>query len=93
MLLGVYILAPLCKRGSILLITTDNLGNAFAINKGSCHSEASFGLLNHIFDVAAQHRVFLAAEWVPREHNHLLDLLPRVDNVPHLRSGTEAPQA
>jgi len=35
-----------------------------------------------IFTIAESHHVFLVAEWVPRECNHLLDLLPR----PHMET-------
>jgi len=83
LLLAVQLIAPQIP-GQVLAITTDNLGNAFAINKGHCRSPESFELLYQIFEVAEQHGVFLIADWVPREFNHLLDLIPRARDVEEL---------
>lgn len=79
-LLAVHLLAPDAREG-LLAITTDNLGNAFAINKGHSNSIESFQLLASIFEEAERYGVFLVADWVPREHNHLLDLLPRERSI------------
>jgi len=75
--LAVQLLAPQMHTGGVLVFTTDNLGNAFAINKGHCRSSEAFQLLRMIFTITEAHHVFLVSEWVPRECNHLLDLLPR----------------
>ena len=58
-------------------MTTDNLGNVFAINKGSCKSDASYELLCRIFELAAQKKIYLVADWVPRERNIFQDAVSR----------------
>jgi hypothetical protein len=40
--LAVQLLAPQMHAGGVLVFTTDNLGNAFAINKGHCRSSEAF---------------------------------------------------
>ena len=64
-------------RGRVVIMTTDNIGNVFAINKGTCHSDASFRLLARIFDIAAEKQIYLLADWVPRENNFFPDAVSR----------------
>jgi hypothetical protein len=73
---AVQTLAPQLA-GSILVITSDNLGNVFALNKGTCRGEQAFSLLHEIFDIAAKHRIYIIADWIPREHNTFTDRLSK----------------
>jgi hypothetical protein len=63
------------RPSPILVITTDNAAVAIAINKGTCKDARSdaFPLLREIFDLAARLRVFLLADWVPRDFNTAMD--------------------
>jgi hypothetical protein len=70
-------LLPEEAHGRVVIITTDNLSNVFAINKGSCHSEASFELLARIMELAAEKQIYLIADWVPRDSNKFCDTVSR----------------
>lgn len=67
----------------VVVFTTDNLGNAFALNKGSSRSTDSFRLIFRIFEVAAQYNIYLVADWIPREWNVFADYITKVFH-PHL---------
>lgn len=64
-------------NGRVVIITTDNLSNVFAINKGRCKSEDSFPLLFRIMELAASRQIYLVADWVPREHNVFQDVISK----------------
>ena len=64
-------------HGKVLVIGTDNLSNVFAINRGRFRSPEHHALLCDIFGLAARHRIYLVADWVPREHNQLTDDLSK----------------
>jgi len=64
-------------RGRVVIISSDNLGNVFSINKGSSHSPASHDLLAKIFEIAAQKRIYLIADWVPRDFNTFADAVSK----------------
>jgi hypothetical protein len=75
--------------GQVVIITTDNLGNVFSINKGSCQSDDSWEVLFRIFETAAARQIYLIADWVPREHNTFCDLVSKEPWVhTPLRHGT-----
>ena len=59
----------------MLIVTTDNASVALMINKGTCKSADSdcYPLLFQIFALAQGKGIFLLADWVPREHNVLMD--------------------
>ena len=63
--------------GKILILTTDNAGNAFSLNKGTCRSPEAFDVLFCMFDLAAKHRIYLVGDWIPRELNTLRRPLER----------------
>ena len=67
----------------VVVFTTDNLGNAFALNKGSSRSPDSFQLIFRIFEIAAQHNIYVVADWIPREWNVFADYVTKVF-TPHL---------
>ena len=73
---AVKILAPQLQGGT-LVITTDNIGNVFALNKGACKSPQAFQLLHEIFSLAAQHHVCLIGDWIPRDYNTFTDGLSK----------------
>lgn len=73
-------------KGRIVLLTTDNVGNVFAINKGSCKSDQSYRLLARIFEIAAQKQIYLVADWVPRDFNVFSDAVSRYSWVCHTTS-------
>lgn len=70
-------------RNHIVVFTTDNLGNAFALNKGSSRSPDSFRLIFRIFEIAAMYNIYLVADWIPREWNVFADYITKVFH-PHL---------
>lgn len=59
----------------VLIVTTDNESMAYAINKGSCKSADSdcLPLLEALFDLAERHKLFILADWIPRELNQPMD--------------------
>ena len=59
----------------VMVVTSDNAPVAVQINKGSCKSADSdcYPLLFQVFELAEKKGVFLLADWVPREHNVLMD--------------------
>jgi hypothetical protein len=75
-LLAVSLLGPEAQ-GRVVIISTDNVGNVFAINKGSSQSEASHHLLSRIFDIAARKQIYLIADWVPRDFNMFTDAVSK----------------
>ena len=64
-------------RGRVVIMTTDNVGNVFAINKGSCRSDQSYLLLSRIFQIAADKQIYLVADWIPRDFNSFSDAVSR----------------
>lgn len=64
-------------HGRIVILTTDNVGNVFAINKGSCKSDQSYRLLARISEIAAEKQIYLVADWVPRDFNSFSDAVSR----------------
>jgi len=71
-LLAILQLGP-SAQGKIVVITTDNLGNVIAINKGSCKSARSYKLLALIMEFAAEKQIYLVADWSPREEIDCID--------------------
>lgn len=67
----------------VVVFTTDNLGNMFALNKGSSRSQDSFQLIFRIFELAAQYNIYLVADWIPRDYNVFADYVTKVFS-PHL---------
>lgn len=75
-------IGPRLSPGTLVVITTDNMGNAFCINSGKADSCELFEQLFAIIELAARCKLRLAGDWVPREHNQLSDLLSRLSPVP-----------
>lgn len=75
-------LAPSLEPGTLVVVTTDNAGNAFSINNGKASSDELFEQLLPILDLAAQYRFRIVGDWVPREFNELNDLLSRLSPLP-----------
>jgi hypothetical protein len=75
-LLAVQRLGPEAS-GKIVVITTDNLGNVFAINKGICKSAESQTVLAAIMELAAEKQIYLIADWCPRETNEFMDTVSK----------------
>jgi hypothetical protein len=59
--------------GKIVVVTTDNLSNVLAINKGICRSPESQTVLAAIMDLAAARQIYLVADWCNRERNEYMD--------------------
>jgi hypothetical protein len=76
MLVALEQIAPQAA-GKILILTTDNAGNAFAINKGTCRSPEAFDILFRMLDIAAQYNIYLVGDWIPRDQNPLCDDLSK----------------
>lgn len=85
---GVYTLllsvGPRLAPGTIVVVTTDNQGNAFALNNGAA-CEGSFGMLQAILLLADQLNVRIVADWINRERFPLIDTLSRLDPMPGSR--------
>jgi hypothetical protein len=64
-------------RGKIVVVTTDNLGNVIAINKGSCRSPQSYKILSLITELAAEKQIYLVADWSPREEIDCMDAISK----------------
>lgn len=75
-LLALHRLGPEAN-GKVVIVTTDNLGNAYAINKGSCKSPLAYPVLCRIFEVAAERQMYLIADWIPRDFNTFCDELSK----------------
>jgi hypothetical protein len=75
-------IAPTLEPGTLVVVTTDNIGNAFSINSGKASSPELFEQLLPIIELAAQSSLRLVADWVPREFNVLNDLLSRLSPLP-----------
>jgi hypothetical protein len=60
-LFAVEHLAPQAA-GKVLIITTDNVGNAFSLNRGTCKSPEAFDILFKIFEIAGRHHVYLIGD-------------------------------
>ena len=76
--------APQLPRGSIVAITTDNLGNAYAFNFGSSSAENQ-ALFAEIWAIAAEHGLYLVGDWIPRDTNMFPDALSRLAAIPLFR--------
>jgi hypothetical protein len=57
----------------VLVITTDSLSNAIALNKGASCSGVTGPILRRIFLAAAKHRVTIIGDWIPRRYNYFCD--------------------
>lgn len=69
-------------RGKVLIVTTDNLSNVYAINRGSCRDRTERQLLQEIYDTAASNSMFVLADWIPREYNQLAVSCPSISTRP-----------
>ena len=88
-LLILQLCAPTVPSGSLVVVTTDNQGNAFSVNNATADSDDSFTLLQPILEIAAHYRLRALGDWVPREHNVLLDLFSRLCPLPGTDSLSE----
>lgn len=60
--------------GRILILTTANAGNAFAINKKALATPPRrFDILFRMLDIAAKYDIYLNSHWIPRDENPLCD--------------------
>ena len=64
-------------RGKVVVAATDNLGNAYGINKGKAKSVRARALLAELYDLADQHGFEIVAVWLPREYNTTADALSK----------------
>jgi len=64
-------------QGQLLLVTTDNLGNAFALNRGASSSKSTKEIMRTIQETALAFNVAIVAQWVSREFNTLCDDLSK----------------
>lgn len=99
-LLILQLCAPQASSGSLVVVTTDNQGNAFSLNNATAASDDSFELLRLILEIAARHTLRVLGDWVPRDFNVLLDLCSRLcplpgtgDALAHAPGATELPAA
>jgi hypothetical protein len=83
-LLALDRLAASLSPGSVVVITTDNQGNAFAINKGKTNP-TNRPVFEAILIIAFHHRIYVLADWIPREYNVLCDNLSKLPYPSSLR--------
>lgn len=67
---------PLLKN-TFLVLSTDNAGNVFSLNKASCRSKDSLYLLRALFRLAADHNIHFVADWFPRDCLEFVDFWSR----------------
>lgn len=72
---------PKLEPGTIIVFTTDNEANAFAVNSGVA-GEGSFEILESILLRVADARMRAVGDWVDRELITLIDLLSRLRPMP-----------
>jgi hypothetical protein len=68
-------------EGKLLLWVTDSLSAVHAINRGRCKDEATFALLESIFDALDAHHCQILALFVPREANEAADYLSHLSTI------------
>ena len=73
--------APKLAPGTIVVVTTDNQANAFALNHGTA-GEESFELVAAILLLAESHHLRVVGDWINRERIPFIDLLSRLDPMP-----------
>ena len=76
--------------GRIVIIGTDNLGNALGINTGKAGRGRARELLAELYDLADAHGFELLAVWVPREHNVVCDALSKASTLADARRMAQA---
>lgn len=76
---------PKLEPGTIIVFTTDNEANAFAVNSGVA-GEGSFEILESILLRVADARMRAVGDWVDRELITLIDLLSRLRPMPGSRA-------
>jgi hypothetical protein len=67
----------------LLLWVTDSLSAVHAINRGRCKDEATFALLEAIFDALDASHCQILALFVPREANEAADYLSHLSTILH----------
>jgi hypothetical protein len=72
---------PKLTPGTIIVCTTDNEANAFAVNSGVA-GEGSFTILESILLRVADARLTVVGDWIARERITLVDLCSRLRPMP-----------
>jgi hypothetical protein len=85
-LVPVYLLlqwiAPTLQPGTLVIVTTDNSSNAFALNNGDAKNEMVFEILLAIFQLADRYHLQLVGDWIPRAFNWLCDHFSHLRPLP-----------
>ena len=69
-------------RGKFLVMTGDNLGNMYRVNRGRVRrGTRAHVLLTRLYDLAAQHDINFIALWLPRAANQYLDAISKCRTV------------
>ena len=93
-LLAIYLLlqelGPRLEPGTVVIATTDNESNAFALNNGTACVE-TLPLLTIILELAFLYKVRLLGDWIPRDLNLVCDLLSRLRPLPGLSPAPPIP--
>jgi hypothetical protein len=74
-------ITPKLSPGTIVVFTTDNEANAFAVNRGVA-GDGSFDILESILLRVADANLRAVGDWVDRELITLIDLLSRLSPMP-----------
>lgn len=65
-------------RGKFLVMTGDNFGNMYRVNRGRVRRNTpAYPLLQRLYDLAAHYDVDFLALWLPRAANQLLDSISK----------------
>jgi len=77
--------APSLPVGSLVVITTDNQGNAMTFCSGK-PGPGVRDLFNAIWAVAVEHGLHLLGDWIPRDFNVFADALSHLGAVAAVRA-------
>jgi hypothetical protein len=64
-------------RDRLIILATDSITNAYAINAGTSKSEAGVALLKRLAQAEREHGLDVVAVWLPREFNVVPDALSK----------------
>ena len=64
-------------RNSTLVLSTDSMPAALALNKGRLRGKGGMGDLERVFELMERYNIHVVALWIPREFNQLPDAISK----------------
>lgn len=77
-------------RGKMVIFHTDNLGNAYGINRGKAMAGAARELLQRLYDLADEYGFHFVALWLPRRANVKADVLSKAASFEAAKEAAKA---